>query len=616
MALSIEDYAIIGDCETAALVGRDGSIDWLCWPRFDSAACFAALLGTQENGRWLLAPTDPDAKTTRRYRGRTLILDTIIETAEGCAIVTDFMPAKIRQTHVVRLVRGIRGRVGFRTELVIRFDYGSVVPWVRRRKDGSLRAIAGPDCLVLRTPVEVRPKGFTHAAEFTIAKGETIDFTLTYSNSYQEAPRPIDPFEALHHTERSWLAWSARFAGAGIWSEPVIRSLITLRALIYHRSGGIVAAPTTSLPEQLGGSRNWDYRFCWLRDATFTLLALMNAGYTKEAMKWRRWLINALGGEPAKVQILYGIDGERRVPEQVVPWLSGYGGARPVRIGNAAAGQLQLDIYGEVLDVLYHSRKRGAVDDDDDWALQCEFLKHLETIWEQPDEGIWEVRGQRRHFTLSKVMAWVAFDRAVKGIEELGLKGPLHHWRRLRARIHDEVCEKGFDPAIGAFTQSYGSKELDASLLMIGLVGFLPPDDERVRGTVEAIQRRLMPDGFVRRYDTRTATDGLPVGEGAFLACSFWLVDNLVLLGRLDEARQLFERLLAVRNDVGLLAEEYDPETKRLVGNFPQAFSHIALINSAYNLAHAEKPAEQRSGATASTEVLDAPAPHARRRSA
>ena len=599
MALKIEDYAIIGDCETAALVGRNGSIDWLCWPKFDSTACFANLLGSKDNGRWLIAPCDQNAKVTRRYRGHTLILETTIETANGLAIVTDFMPTKIRGTHVVRLVRGIRGAVGFRTELIVRFDYGSVAPWMSHDKSGSLRAVAGPDLLLLRAPIKLRPEGMTHVGEFTVSAGECIDFTLSYGLSYQDAPRPIDPHKALEQTERTWIAWSATSACAGQWSEAVMRSLLTLRALIFQPSGGIVAAPTTSLPEKLGGWRNWDYRFCWLRDATFTLLALMNAGYANEAIKWRKWLVRAIGGEPSAVQILYGIGGERRSPELPLPWLAGYEGSRPVRIGNAAAGQLQLDIFGEVLDAFYHGHKRELVDGDDDWPLVCALLQHLETIWRQPDEGIWEVRGPRRHFTYSKVMAWVAFDRGVRSIEEFGFKGPLHHWRRLRQTIHDDVCENGFDPELGAFTQSYGARQLDASVLMIALVGFLPPEDKRVRGTVEAIERHLMVDGFVRRYDTGAVDDGLHAEEGVFLACSFWLVDNLVLLGREDDARQLFKRLLALRNDLGLLAEEYDPASKRLVGNFPQALSHIALINSAYNLAHAEKPAEQRSGAKA-----------------
>ena len=599
MPLNIEDYAIIGDCETAALVGRDLSIDWLCWPRFDSSACFANLLGTKDNGRWSIEPADPGAKMTRNYRGHSLILETTIETTDGVAVVIDFMPTRMPGSHLIRRVRGVRGSVKFRTELIMRFGYGSVVPWVRRCDDGSLQAVAGPDRLVLRAPLSLRPRGRTHVGEFTVTGGETTDFTLSYGVSYLDVPRAIAPDQALEKTERSWSTWSKSFESAGQWSEAVIRSLITLRALIFQDSGGIVAAPTTSLPEQLGGSRNWDYRFCWLRDATFTLLALMNAGYVDEAKRWRAWLVRAIGGEPSLVQILYGIGGERFMPERTLPWLSGYEGAKPVRVGNAAAAQLQLDIYGEVLDALFQSRNRRLVTDAADWMLQIELLKHLEKIWEFPDEGIWEVRGPRRHFTHSKVMAWVAFDRGVKSIEQFGFVGPLNHWRRLRQRIHDDVCRNGFDAELGAFTQSYGVKQLDASLLMIALVGFLPPEDKRVRGTVEAIEQHLVVDGFVRRYDTQTAEDGLRAGEGAFLACSCWLVDNLVHLGRLDDARQLFERLLAVRNDLGLLSEEYDPTAKRLIGNFPQAFSHIALINSAYNLDRAAKPAEQRSGAKA-----------------
>ncbi len=599
MTLKIEDYAIIGDCESAALVGRDGSVDWFCLPRFDSPACFANLLGTKENGRWLIGPVDPAAKVSRRYRGKSLILETTIETAEGTAIVSDFMPTRTAERHLIRLVRGISGSVKLRTELIIRFEYGAVVPWVRRRDDGSLHAVAGPERLVLRASTRLHPHGRTHVGEFTVTAGETTDFTLSFGISYEDVPKAIDPYAALEQTERSWEGWSKPFEVAGDWSEAVIRSLLTLRAMIFQPSGGMVAAPTTSLPEQLGGSRNWDYRYCWLRDATFTLLALMNGGYAEEGTRWRAWLVRALGGEPAVVQVLYGLGGERCIPERTLPWLSGYGGATPVRTGNAASGQLQLDIYGEVLDALYQSRKRGLVADAADWMLQIELLKHLETIWELPDEGIWEVRGPRRHFTYSKIMCWVAFDRAVKSIEEFGFVGPLDHWRHLRQRIHEDICTKGFEPELGAFTQSYGSKVLDASLLMMALVGFLPPDDKRVLGTVSAIERHLIVDGLVSRYDTRTANDGLPEGEGAFLACSFWLVDNLVLLGRFEDARKLFERLLLLRNDLGLLSEEYDPASKCLVGNFPQAFSHIALINSAYNLARAAKPAEQRSGAKA-----------------
>lgn len=596
MTLKIEDYALIGDCETGALVSREGSIDWLCWPRFDSGACFANLLGSPENGRWFIAPVDSDAIITRAYRGHSLILETTVETTDGLAVVIDFMPMKIRGSHLVRLVRGLRGKVAFRTELIVRFNYGSIKPWIRRRKDGSLEAVAGPDLLTLRTPVKLLPENWTHAGVFTVSVGETIDFTLSYGLSYHEAPGPIDPQKALEQTESAWTVWSAAGASAGRWSEAVTRSLITLRALIFEPSGGIVAALTTSLPEKLGGSRNWDYRFCWLRDATFTLIALMNSGYAKEALRWRQWLARAIGGEPALAQILYGIGGERNIPELSLPWLSGYAGSQPVRIGNAAVNQLQLDIFGEVLDAFYQSRKRELAACDEDWPLQCALLDHLETIWREPDEGIWEVRGPRRHFTHSKVMVWVAFDRGVKSIEEFGLPGRLEHWRCLRQTVHDDVCANAFNAELGAFTQSYGATELDASALMIPLVGFLPPEDIRAKGTVDAIMRRLMVDGFVRRYDTRAGDDGLPSGEGMFLACSFWLVDNLVLLERRDEAIRLFERLLSARTDLGLLAEEYDVLSGRLVGNFPQAFSHIALINSAYNLAHAEKPAEQRSG--------------------
>jgi GH15 family glucan-1,4-alpha-glucosidase len=599
VALKLEDYGIIGDCESAALVGRDGSIDWLCWPRFDSPACFANLLGSKENGRWLIAPVDPSAKVTWAYRGHTLILETRIETAEGVAVITDFMPGKVEGPHLIRLVRGVRGSVKLRTELIIRFGYGAVAPWVRRRDDGSLHAVAGPHRLVLRTPVRLTAKGRTHVAEFTVVAGEATEFTLSYAVSYEDVPKAIDPYQALSQTERTWNTWARSFDGAGQWSEAVIRSLLTLRALIFQPSGGIAAAPTTSLPEKLGGERNWDYRFCWLRDATFALLALMNAGYAEEARRWRSWLIRALGGEPALVKVIYGLGGERDFPEHTLPWLSGYASSQPVRVGNAAVDQLQLDIYGEVLDAFYQSRKRRLVTDAADWMLQHELLKHLEKIWEEPDEGIWEVRGPRRHFTYSKIMVWVAFDRAVKSIEEFGFVGPLDHWRRLRQHIHDDICAKGFSTELGAFTQSYGAKDLDASLLMMSLVGFLPPTDKRVHSTVEAIERHLTVDGLVSRYDTRVGTDGMPAGEGTFLACSFWLVDNLVLLGRLNDAHALFERLLSLRNDLGLLSEEYDSTSKRLIGNYPQAFSHIALINSAYNLFRAEKPAEQRSGAKA-----------------
>lgn len=590
----LEDYALLGDCETAALVGRDGSIDWLCWPRFDSGACFAALLGARENGRWLIGAVDEQARVSRRYRDGTLILETHIETSDGAATVVDFMPLRGEASDLVRLVQGKRGTVAIRTELIIRFDYGSLIPWVTRSEDGSLTAVAGPDMVVLRTPAKLAAKGLTHVGEFTVSAGQTIPFVLTYGPSHLGPPAAVDPSAALADTEAYWRDWSRRCSRPDEWSEPVTQSLITLKALTYRPTGGLVAAATTSLPEQLGGPRNWDYRYCWLRDATFTLLALMNAGYFEEAEAWRSWLLRAVAGAPAQAQIMYGLSGERRLPEWEAPWLGGYEGARPVRVGNAAAEQLQLDVYGEVLDALYHARSGKLKADAAGWMLQRELLKHLEAIWDQPDEGIWEVRGGRRHFTTSKVMAWVAFDRAIRMVETFAMDGPVDRWRTMRQTIHDEVCERGFDADVGAFVQSYGSKQLDASVLLIPQVGFLPPSDPRIRSTVERIERHLMSDGLVMRYESGQGVDGLPGGEGAFLACSFWLADNFVLLGRKEEARRLFERLLALRNDVGLLSEEYDPKAKRLVGNFPQALSHIALVNTAHNLVMTDKPAEQR----------------------
>lgn len=596
MPARIEDYALIGDCETAALVARDGSIDWLCWPRFDGGACFAALLGGPEHGRWLIAPSDPNPRIARRYRDNTLILETDIETADGAVTVIDFMPPRGKASDVVRLVVGRRGQVAMRTELVLRFDYGSIVPWVTRLADGTLRAIAGPDMAVLRTPVTLRGEDMKTVGEFSVAAGQTVPFVLTYSPSHLPVPAPVDAEAALGDAEVFWRDWSSACTDVGRWTEDVRRSLITLKALTYRPTGGIVAAATTSLPEQLGGSRNWDYRFCWLRDATFTLLSLMNGGYYEEAGAWRDWLLRALAGSPTQMQPLYGLAGERRITEWVVPWLPGYERSSPVRVGNAAEGQLQLDILGEVMDALHQARRGKLAENAAGWDLQRTLLAHMETIWEQPDEGIWEVRGGRKHFTYSKVMVWVAFDRAIKSVEQFGLEGPVDRWRGLRAKIHEEVCRKAFNPEIGAFAQSYGSRQLDASVLLLPLVGFLPADDPRIRSTVGAIERNLMIDGFVMRYDTENVDDGLPQGEGVFLACSFWLVDNLVLLGRQDDATRLFERLMALRNDVGLLSEEYDPRSKRLIGNFPQAFSHITLVNSACNLAHAAKPAEQRGG--------------------
>lgn len=593
MPARIEDYALIGDCETAALVSRDGSIDWLCWPRFDGGACFAALLGTPEHGRWKIAPSDPHPRTTRNYRDSTLILETHFETPEGAVTVVDFMPIRGEASDVVRLVIGRRGRVAMHCELILRFDYGALVPWVTN-EDGMLKAIAGPDMTVLRTPVELRGQDMKTVADFIVNEGDTIPFVLTYGQSHRPPPEAIDPIAALTDTEVFWHNWSAGCSDMGPWSGLVRRSLITLKALTYRPTGGIVAAPTTSLPEQLGGVRNWDYRYCWIRDATFTLLSLMNGGVYDEAQDWRMWLLRAIAGHPSQVQIMYGIAGERRLSESELTWLPGYEGAAPVRIGNAASDQFQLDIYGEAMDALYHARRGGLGPLNSSADLQIAILKQLEDIWNQPDEGMWEVRGPRRHFTHSKVMAWVAFDRAIKSAEEFGLSGPVAHWKTLRQQIHDDICAKAYNSELGAFTQYYGADSLDASVLMMPLVGFLPISDPRIVGTVTAIECHLMADGFVMRYDTGEGNDGLPPGEGAFLACSFWLADCLLMLGRTDDARQLFERLCGLCNDVGLLAEEYDPIAKRLVGNFPQAFSHIALVNTAHNLVLAAKESHER----------------------
>lgn len=594
MSTPLEHYALIGDCETAALVSRDGSIDWLSWPRFDSGACFAALLGGPQHGRWLLAPVNAVVRITRQYRRNTLILETHMETADGAVTIVDFMPPRGRQSDVVRLVRGEHGRTRMRTELVLRFDYGRTVPWVTRLADGTFRAIAGPDMVVMHTPVSLKGKDLTTVGEFEVSAGQTIPFVLTHGYSHLTPPDPIDPESSLANTALFWTEWAARGDSAGEWTDAVVRSLITLKALTYAPTGGIVAAPTTSLPEQLGGTRNWDYRFCWLRDATLTLLALMNAGYYDEARAWRDWLLRAAAGAPAQLQIMYGLAGERRLTEFEVPWLPGYAGSRPVRIGNAAHGQLQLDVFGEVMDAMHQARCGELTPREADWAFQRALVTHLDSIWQRPDEGIWEIRSDARHFTYSKVMAWVAFDRAIRAIETFKLPGPLARWREVRHTIHREVCERGFDRDIGSFVQSYGSKELDASLLLLPTTGFLPARDPRIRSTIGAIERRLFVDGFLLRYDTRTSPDGLPQGEGAFLACSFWLADAYMMVGRTDEARALFKRLLALRNDVGLLAEEYDTRTERLVGNFPQAFSHVALVNTAHNLSSAKKPAEQR----------------------
>jgi len=605
MASRIEDYALIGDLGSAALVGRDGSIDWLCWPRFDSDACCAALLGSSEHGRWLIAPQAPVTRTSRRYRPNTLILETRFETADGAVTIIDFMPPREDVSHLVRMVVGERGTVAMRGELILRFGYGANVPWVTRLDDTMLRAIAGPDMVVLRSSVPLHGENFKTVGEFSISAGETVPFVLSYGESHKDLPEPADAEEALRKTETFWTGWSRKNQIDCPWNAAVCRSLITLKALTYAPTGGMVAAPTTSLPEAIGGARNWDYRFCWLRDATLTLLSLMNAGYYDEAKMWRDWLLRAVAGSPQQIQIMYGIRGERRLTEWEVPWLPGYEDSTPVRIGNAAHNQLQLDIFGEVMDALHQARQGGLGSDETGWDLQLELLKHLEKIWREPDEGIWEVRGGPQHFTYSKAMAWVAFDRAIKSAEAHKLAGPIERWRAIRDEIHTNVCTHGYDARLGSFVRAYGGKELDASLLLLPAIGFLPPEDARIRGTVAAIERGLMADGLVRRYDTAKSKDGLPAGEGMFLACSFWLVDAYVMLGRRDDAVGLFERLLALRNDLGLLSEQYEPRTHRLVGNFPQAFSHLALVNSASNLAHDRKPAEQRSDARVDDKAAD-----------
>jgi GH15 family glucan-1,4-alpha-glucosidase len=597
----IEDYAIIGDGESAALVSRHGSIDWLCWPRFDSPACFAALLGTREHGYWSIAPVEKPERCSRRYRDETLVLETTFECAGGRVLLIDFMPANDDAADLARLVMCLEGRVAMRTEFRSRFDYGSIVPWISQSRNGAteLHAVAGPDRLTLRTPIELKLEQDQVLGEFTLAAGEEMGFVLTHSASHLPVPPPIDIQTELRKTESYWKAWSSKCAYQGPWREAVVRSLITLKSLIYEPTGGIVAAATTSLPEHIGGTRNWDYRICWLRDATFTLLTLMNAGYAEEAAQWRDWLVRALAGAPAQAQIMYGLGGERRLTEWEVTWLPGYENSRPVRIGNAAAKQQQLDIYGEVADALHHARLGGLAPAASAWAVQTALTDHVCSTWQEPDEGIWEVRGPRQHFTHSKVMAWVALDRAIKSARKFNFEAPFARWRELRARIHADVLERGYSTKRGSFVQAYGSESLDASLLLIPLVGFLPPEDARVRGTVEAIGRELGRDGLILRYHTTETDDGLPPGEGAFLPCSFWYADNLALQGRQDEALALFERLLGFRNDVGLLAEEYDPRAQRQLGNYPQAFTHVALVSTAYNLTAHEpaKPSEQRGAA-------------------
>ena len=602
MALRIEDYAIIGDCKSAALVGSDGSIDWLCWPRFDSAACFAALLGTPENGRWLIAPALASLGVTRRYRPGTLVLETEFKTESGRAVILDFMPPA-DGAELVRIVVGRSGRVDFRTEFVARFDYGSTVPWISRLYDGAISAVAGPERLVLRSSVALSGEDLKSVGDFTVEEGQSVAFVLSYGASYHGLPSAIDPFESLERTETFWRAWSDRCPDVGPWTEAVKRSLITLKALTYAPTGGIVAAATTSLPEQLGGVRNWDYRYCWLRDATFTILALMKLGYYEEARAWRDWLLRAIAGSPHQVQIMYGVGGERWLPELTLPWLKGYADSSPVRIGNAACDQMQIDVFGEIADAAFQTYKAGMAPAERGRAVRPLILEYLTEAWRQPDEGIWEVRGGRQHFVHSKVMAWVAFDRAAHDVGVKAFHEPGERWRAIADEIHAEVCERGFDRDLNSFVQAYGVNRLDASLLLIPLVGFLPADDPRIKGTLRAIEERLLiDDEFVLRYEPDNSSDGLPPGEGAFLACSFWLVDNYILQGRYKDAQRLFERLLARCNDVGLLAEEFDPASGRMLGNFPQAYSHVGLINCALGLSRQTGPAEERAS-TGSTKA-------------
>ena len=593
MAGLIEDYAVIGDLQTAALVGRDGSIDWLCLPRFDSPACFAALLDTAEAGHWSVAPVSGGRTSRRRYRGDSLVLESEWDTPEGTVRVVDLMPVRGQAADVVRIVEGVSGRVRVRSELRLRFDYGSVVPWVRHT-GSSMAAVAGPDAVRLVATVPLHGEGGATLADFEVSAGDCVSFVLTWSPSYEPEPAAVDPAGALSGTEAFWASWMEQCTYDGQWPEAVRRSLLTLKALTYAPTGGIVAAVTTSLPEQLGGSRNWDYRYCWLRDATFTLQALLGSGFVDEARAWREWLLRAVAGDPADLQIMYGLDGSRRLPEYELPWLAGYEGASPVRIGNGAADQYQLDVWGEVLDGLHVARESGLGSSEEGWDLQRALMDFLEGHWDEPDNGLWEVRGPQRHFVHSKVMAWAGTDRMVKAVEHFGLDGPVDRWRGLRAQIHAEVCERGWDADKQSFTQTYGSPELDAALLLVPRVGFLPWDDERVTGTVRAVERELLQDGFVRRYRTEAGVDGLHGEEGAFLACSFWLVDALHGLGRTTDARALFERLLSLRNDVGLLAEEWDPVAGRQVGNFPQAFSHEPLVVTATELSSGAQPTTDR----------------------
>jgi GH15 family glucan-1,4-alpha-glucosidase len=583
--LPIEDYALIGNCQSAALVGRNGSIDWLCWPYFDSDACFAALLGSPNHGRWLIAPAAAEVDASRRYRGDTMILETLFETTEGSVTVVDFMPIGLDTFSIVRRVQGRRGRVAMHMQLTLRFEYGSVTPWVTRlQSEPGIEAIGGPNRVVLRSGVPVHGEDQATVARFIVAEGQAVEFTLSWGPSHLPIPEAFDTADALSRTKAFWRDWSERCSYKGAWREPVLRSLLTLKALSFLPTGALVAAPTTSLPERLAGPRNWDYRFCWLRDATLTLVALMAAGFIDEAAAWRNWLHRAVAGNPDDVQIMYGLRGERRLFEWSPGWLPGYQGASPVRVGNAAATQLQLDTYGEVMRALRAGRRHGLVGKGEAWPMQTKFIEHLEQIWDQPDDGIWEVRGGRRHFTHSKIMAWVAIDCTVRDAETFNMAGPIDRWRALRDHMHCVICDKGFSKKRNSFTQSFGSSDLDASLLLIPQVGFLPANDPRVISTVRAIEHDLLVDGWVLRYRTENGADGLPPGEGVFLPCSFWLATVYQQQGRGREALALFKRMLALRNDVGLLSEEYDPQTERLVGNFPQAYSHLALVATALAL--------------------------------
>ncbi|HEX6959118.1 MAG TPA: glycoside hydrolase family 15 protein [Ferrovibrio sp.] len=607
MPLAIEDYALIGNLHTAALVGRDGSIDWLCLPRFDSPACFAALVGKPENGRWLLQPDCDITEVKRRYRDDTLILETEFTTEAGRVTVSDFMPvpADERRVDLFRIVTGRQGKVPMRMEAVFRFGYGDIVPWVTK-SNGGIHAIAGPDAVFLHSPTETHGENDRTLASFEVSEGQSLPFMLSWTRSHQPEPGRLDPYQALQQTETWWTGWIGRCTYTGPWRHHVVRSLCALKALTYEPTGGIVAAPTTSLPERIGGIRNWDYRLCWLRDATFTLYALLQSGFDAEAAAWREWLLRAIAGKPDQLQIMYSIVGERDLHEREIPWLDGYKGSKPVLIGNDAHTQLQLDVYGEVMDVFHGARKHQVQSEKNAWEVQKVLLDFLESNWRRKDFGIWEVRARTRNFTHSKVMAWVAADRAVKAIEQFGLDGPVERWRALAATIHDDVCAQGFNPEIGSFVQHYGGEELDAALLMIPLVGFLPPQDRRVKGTVAAIERELVHDGLVRRYSSETGIDGLPPGEGAFLACTFWLADNYAMLGRWSDAENLFRHLLSLTNDVGLLAEQYDPIACCQLGNFPQAFSHVALIGTAYNLASRSRAsASRRSAEVAAKEEED-----------